>query len=197
MIKTEEQNLIDALAKEKAEEILLKKEISDINNSLRDIISILPTTLVELKKTIDIIYNNCRDNSNERKEESKKLLIRLEEITNKFQELDKKINKISSYTEISEVIVNSLEKIIIDKNNKDSLLVVINNLFEDLTKIINDEKCQDSIVVNFNKFKTDLNLRLEEISKKLDFKANLKKNIAWLVATIATIVTVLSKIGII
>lgn len=195
MTKTEEQEKIDILAKEKAEEILLKKEISDINNSLKDIISVLPTTLIELKKTIDIIHNSHADTSKNRKQEAIQLLNNLEEINKKFQELDRKISKISSYTEISEIIVSNLEKIIIDKNNEESLLIVINKLFEELKKIINDEKCQDSIATVLNNFKNDLNLRLEEINKRLDFKANLKKNIAWAVATIATLVTVLSKLG--
>lgn len=170
-------DLAEIKANEKIKDYKLHQNIADINEALRKVIGSLPTTLAELRKTIDLLNKSVKDCSDASKLQIDGLKTQLKEISHNFQKVELILEHLNAFPDIPEQVTEDIKHIMIDKNNDTSMLVVLRKQIEELQ-------------INLNK-------NQEEINKKLDIKSTLMQSIGWFVGVLGTLAATLAKLGII
>jgi len=185
---TNDENKINKLAEEKLEDLLFKKEMKELNNSLKEIVLLLPTTLVDLKKAIDIINKNINNSDQKNNTQIKYISDQLDSITNRFIQIEAIILKLQNCSDFPEQILNDINFILVDKNNNKSVLIQLQEQLKSLETLTIDLA---------NELNKKIEVRTNTINTKLNFTANLKKNIGWVIGLLATIVLTLDKLKLI
>lgn len=162
---SDEKN-IDALAKEKAEEILHRQKIKELSNAVTDIVKTIPNSLRDIRQALEMLER--RQETGDEKISQATILMRssVESLHSDVNNLATKIREIFNLHENTntEELLIGLEDRLMDKDSKTSLISIITEQFSTVNESLKDQ-----------------------IQKNL----SIKSWITWAIASIGTIVGII------
>lgn len=195
------QRQANEIAEQKLREMTLQQKISDLSSLLSELMRVIPTQLgdfssaitklgLDINKNRDIVFDNVD-----------KIYKEIEETKKDMNALFTKIRELQSSTELGDIFDDKL-KIIIDKNNPNSMINQIDAKFEEILCLMTDKNKDNSLInqlVDKNKENSLISIMLKEFSLVMD-KLNKKEDrralaTAIILITIA-IIEFLDKIGV-
>jgi hypothetical protein len=189
---------INDLAKEKAEEIIYRQKIQELTNSVTEIVRTIPQSLRDIRYALDSLekeserdYENFASITTKVNESIEKISKDLNNLADKIRSLEKvSLNEEKNSKEIANK-VDELNRKIIDKNNDDSLVIILNELFkETMNKIVSRDNNDSIISILEREFKKTQDENREQIQKNL----NVRSWVTWILATAGTLVAILFKL---
>jgi len=212
-----DKDKLDSQIREKAEELLYRRQIEDLASNVADVIRDLPKSLSELRRSLELLDSQSEKEFNISKAKIDSISVEIKNLQKDFSEISSELSEIdgtltmlvNSQSEInnntvnlksklrSETVIEKLSNIekdmyrqISDKNNPNSINCLISNEFNNQNDILSDLNNDKSLVSQINK-------QTKVIMKSLDSRSNFRTAITWIIASVGSLVTILVKLGII
>lgn len=194
-MSSKEESDINALAQEKAEEILYKQKIQKLSVEVSEVLKLLPESLGNLRRSIDLLDLDSKEELNSISE-IKNLMSNINKLIEKdLNNLGDKIRELSkNYSELIETNKElhedflKLKNSILDKNDTQSLSVQLSKLIEDMEKKISDKNNESSLINIISK-------EFIKINEKTQKAVNIRTWITWAITSITAIIVIISKLA--
>lgn len=205
-------NEIEHLAQEKANEMIYKQKMKDLTDAVTEIVSLLPSSLKNLRMAIELLDREFENHSKDVKTGQGKSRKEHEDIIGLMQKVVKSESVVNQLTDLSDQLVNrnidsslirqielmsySIKEQITDVTNANSIASIISKRFDEQDKRLNELDMMMNDSDNDKSLITRLSAQLEKILEEVNSKNTIKGIVTWILASISAIVVILDKLGV-
>lgn len=169
------------LVKCKAEELLRKKKTQELNSALFNMVKVLPKSLDELHSAMEMLHKEINSSTEINKDTLKQILGQYEKFN---KDLNNLYDKMKNVRQEDGKDIEKLNWNLIDKNNPNSFILQIEEMFrnsrEELTDLNNDKSLANTIQGLF-----------EEVLERLQKDRNIRDIITWVLTSGLTAVLII------
>jgi len=175
-----EEKEINKLIKSKAEELVKKQREQELYSALFKMAQSLPKSLAECQSVMEMLVEEIDKADNQNKEH-------LKEVYNQYEKLNKDLNnlydKIRDLQNEDALKIDKLNWNIVDRNNPNSFILQIENMFRESERKLTDLNNEVSLV---NIIKESF----QEVFDGLERNRNVRDIITWVLTSALTITMV-------